>query len=175
MLLLKKHLVLRVRQGLKRQTVRLWKGQLLRAGVISHTPGLGKMRITAVDELASLDALTEADARADGFATRAALLAEIHKIYGRKLPPGRRIFRIKFEWPIDEAGRELVLAQRPAVTPAGRAEPRAEPRAERSRIVAQRASAKKSRTTRQATTAQRHALRQYIIAQSPRSERTTKH
>ena len=51
MLLLKRHLIDLVRAGKKRQTIRLWKSRRLRPGQISFTPGLGKMRITAVDTL----------------------------------------------------------------------------------------------------------------------------
>ena len=65
MLLLKRHLVALVRAGKKRQTIRLWSRPLLRTGQISFTPGLGKMLITAVDQLESLKDLTEADALAD--------------------------------------------------------------------------------------------------------------
>ncbi|HUO08553.1 MAG TPA: ASCH domain-containing protein [Phycisphaerae bacterium] len=110
MLLLKRHLVELVRRGKKRQTIRLWSRPVVRVGQISYTPGLGRMKITAVDQLANLNALTEADAQADGFDTLAALKAEIRKIYGGASQiGGRAIFRIKFEWPIDEAGRKLVM------------------------------------------------------------------
>lgn len=109
MLLLKKHLVLLVRQGKKRQTIRLWSKPLLRVGQVSYTPGLGKMLITAVDQLASLEALTERDARDDGFESLAGLLAEIRKIYGPSAK-GRAIYRIRFDWPIDAAGKSLAIA-----------------------------------------------------------------
>jgi len=102
MLLFKRHLVELVRQGKKRQTIRLWTKSMLKPGQISYTPGLGKMLITQVDELPSLKALTEADARADGFANLQGLLAEIHKIYGREIPKNRLILRIAFQWPVEE-------------------------------------------------------------------------
>src|SRR5438874_1869002 len=112
MLLLKRHLVELVRLGKKRQTIRLWSRPLLRAGQISYTPGLGKMKITAVDKLPSLAALTPADALADGFPSLPALLAEIHRIYGPTPPPNRHVYRIQFSWPIDAAGKTLTLPNR---------------------------------------------------------------
>jgi hypothetical protein len=121
MLLLKRHLVLLVRQGLKRQTIRFWTRPAVRAGQVSYTPGLGRMKILAVDVVPSLDALTEEDAVADGFASLKELRAELRNIYGPLAKPaGRTLFRIKFEWPIDPAGEQLVL-------PAPQARPAAEP------------------------------------------------
>src|SRR5947209_5029890 len=111
MLLLKRHLIDLVRAGKKRQTIRLWKSRRLRPGPISFTPGLGKMRITAVDTLPSLAALTAADPRADGFPTKNSLLAEIHAIYGTPLPKIRLIPRIQFQWPLPETA---ALAKGPA-------------------------------------------------------------
>src|SRR3954462_8724112 len=102
MLLLKKHLVALVRAGKKRQTIRLWTRANLRAGQISYTPGLGKMKITAIDQLASLSDLTEADAKADGFDSLGELLAEIRRIYGKSIPKDRKVFRIKFDWPAEK-------------------------------------------------------------------------
>ncbi len=112
MLLLKRHLVLLVRQGLKRQTLRLWTRALVRVGQLSYTPGLGRMKILAVDLLPALDSLTEEDARADGFKSLRELRAELRKIYGPASKPAvkiRQLFRIKFEWPVDAAGEKLVL------------------------------------------------------------------
>ncbi len=98
MLLLKKHLVALVRAGKKRQTIRLWDRPHVRVGQISYTPGLGKLKITGLEELPHLDALTPADAIADGFATLSELLSEIHQSYP-VIPPGKRLFRVTFEWP----------------------------------------------------------------------------
>ncbi len=110
MMLLKKHLVELVRRGRKRQTIRLWTRAMVCAGGVSYTPGLGRMRITAVDELAGLGALTRADAVADGFGSLRELLGEIERIYGGEgVPAGRRVYRVRFEWPIDEAGERLVM------------------------------------------------------------------
>ena len=147
MLLLKRHLVELVRAGKKRQTIRLWSRPLLKANQVSYTPGLGKMRITQIDEIASLDELTDADAQADGFADRKSLLAEIHRIYGPSIPPGRRIYRIRFQWPAD--------GEAPAPV-----EPPAQP---------QRPSASRPRrpSPRTMTRAQRQALHRFVLAQGP--------
>jgi hypothetical protein len=150
MLLLKRHLVELVRSGKKRQTIRLWSSARVRAGQISYTPGLGRMKITAVDVLASLGALTEADAVADGFESLRGLLEEIRKIYGER-PAGRTIYRIKFDWPIDEAGKKLVVE----AVPAEKKMPRASARSVR-------VSSKTSMTI-----AQRRALQTFVLAHAP--------
>ena len=102
MLLLKKHLVELVRAGKKRQTVRFWSRPIVRVGQISFTPGLGKMLITRVEELTGFDQLTHADALADGFPTRDELLAELKRHYPQT-PPGKRLYRVVFEWPLKMA------------------------------------------------------------------------
>ncbi len=167
MLLLKRHLVQLVREGKKRQTVRLWTRLMLRAGMISFTPGLGRMRILAVDELASLQDLTEADAHADGFPSRAALLAEVHRIYGSKIPAGRRIFRIRFDWPIDDLGRKLVLAD-PAPTLAAAPAPHALPPKPRSpKSPSAKIPRPRPRKSTSMSAAQRQQLRAYLLASQP--------
>ena len=161
--MLKKHLVRLVREGKKRQTIRLWARPVVRVGQISYTPGLGRMKITAVDQLANLSALTEADARADGFESLAALKAEIRKIYGGQSQIGSRaIFRIKFEWPIDEAGRKLVILS-PSVAQPARAEVR---RPQRSVAGGKREVAAKRRTSGM-TAGQREMLRDFVVAKRP--------
>jgi hypothetical protein len=100
MLLFKRHLLARIRDGTKRQTIRLWKYPRVRPGQITFAPGLGRLQIIAVDTLPTLAALTRADARADGFATKKALLEEIHRLYN-PLPTDRHIYRIQFRYPVD--------------------------------------------------------------------------
>ena len=102
MLLLKRHLIALVRAGKKRQTIRFWSRPRVRVGQLAYTPGLGRLRIDTVDTLPSLAALTAADARADGFPTRKALLAEITRIYGPAVAPGKTLYRIGFTWPPPE-------------------------------------------------------------------------
>ncbi len=99
-LLLKRHLVALVRAGKKSQTIRLWSRPIVCAGQISYTPGLGRLRILRVEELADFHALTDADAIADGFSNRAELLAELERHYP-VIPAGKRLFRVVFQWPIE--------------------------------------------------------------------------
>ncbi|NNM85789.1 MAG: ASCH domain-containing protein [Phycisphaerales bacterium] len=99
MLLLKKHLVDLVKAGKKRQTIRFWSHAIVKPGQVSFTPGLGRMKILSIEELSGLHALDEADAQADGFESLAELLAELKRNYP-VVPPGKRLFRIKFQWPI---------------------------------------------------------------------------
>jgi len=101
MILLKKKFVDLVRQGAKRQTIRLWPKKRLRVGQGEFIPGLGKIRITAFERVTPAD-LTEADARLDGFASREALVAELQALYGDRLDEVP-CFRIRFAYPVEAA------------------------------------------------------------------------
>lgn len=96
MLLFKKKFLDAIRKGRKTQTIRLWKHRQMRAGQRSYIPGVGYIRITAVDEV-ELDALTDADAQPDGFETAEALRSELARLYPRQLADGHRAFRVVFE------------------------------------------------------------------------------
>jgi len=96
MLLFKKKFLDAIRRGTKTQTIRLWKFRHMRAGQRSYIPGVGPIRITAVDEV-DIDALTDADAIPDGFPNAAALQQELRAIYAEKLRNGHKAFRIKFQ------------------------------------------------------------------------------
>ena len=95
MLLFKKKFLPAIRAGAKTQTIRLWKWRMMRAGQRSYIPGAGYIRIDGVQEVA-IDDLTDADALPDGFATAAALQAELQDIYGEKLAAGYKAFRVTF-------------------------------------------------------------------------------
>jgi hypothetical protein len=95
MLLFKKKFLTAIRRGEKTQTIRLWSHRRMRAGQRSYIPGAGYIRITAVDEVA-LEALTDADARPDGFETAEQLRAEIAQLYPRQLAAGQRAYRVVF-------------------------------------------------------------------------------
>ncbi len=116
MLLLKKHLVDLVKAGKKRQTIRFWSHAILKPGQISFTPGLGRMKILAIEELPGLHALDDADARADGFESLPELLAELKRNYP-VVPPGKRLFRIKFQWPISQTPLPPAIAATKPVAP----------------------------------------------------------
>lgn len=95
MLLFKKKFLDDIRRGTKTQTIRLWKFRHMRAGQRSYIPGVGPIRVTAVEEV-DVDALTDADAIPDGFPNAAALKNELRTIYGEKLRNGHKAFRIVF-------------------------------------------------------------------------------
>jgi hypothetical protein len=96
MLLFKKKFLPAIRSGAKTQTIRLWKFRHMRAGQRSYIPGVGPIRITAVEPV-EIDELTDEDAIPDGFASAVALRRELRKIYGEKLAAGHKAFRIAFE------------------------------------------------------------------------------
>ena len=63
------------------------------------------IRITAVEPV-DIDALTDADAIPDGFASASALQHELRTIYGEKLAAGHQAFRITFECVDEVQSRE---------------------------------------------------------------------
>ena len=95
MLLFKRKFFDAIRRGEKTQTIRLWKHRMMRSGQRSYIPGVGPIRITAVEPV-DLDALTDADAVPDGFPTAAALQQELRTIYGEQLKNGHQAFRVVF-------------------------------------------------------------------------------
>lgn len=95
MLLFKKKFLPAIRSGEKTQTIRLWPHCRMRANQRSYIPGVGYIRILAVDEVA-LDSLSDADARPDGFATADALRAELAALYADQLRAGMKAYRIQF-------------------------------------------------------------------------------
>jgi len=110
MLLFKKKFLAAIRSREKTQTVRIWRACRMRAGQRSYIPGVGYIRITAVDH-APLAELTEEDARLDGFSSRADLVAEIERIYPQGLSDGARPYRIRFE-VFDEATQRRMRGER---------------------------------------------------------------
>jgi len=96
MLLFKKKFLPAIRIGEKTQTIRLWKHRRMRAGQRSYIPGAGYIRITTVDRV-QLDALTDQDARPDGFETADQLREEIARLYPKQLTAGHSAFRVVFE------------------------------------------------------------------------------
>ncbi len=175
MLLLKKHLVDLVRAGKKRQTIRYWTRPIVFPGQISFTPGLGKMKILRVDELAGYESLTLNDARDDGFDTLEELLAELKRNYPQ-VPPGKRLYRVVFQWPMESSApmpspvaspsaraQEITRSPAPLVKTARKPKPRAAP-------LANRPAAEPATALQQdgcMSTPQRQLLRTWVITQSP--------
>lgn len=102
-LLFKKKFLQAIRTGSKTQTIRVWKQRYVRAGQISYTPGIGRIRITAVEEVA-LKELNDEDARPDGFESAEELRREICSLYAERLERGYRVFKIGFEVAEDASG-----------------------------------------------------------------------
>jgi hypothetical protein len=84
-----------IREGRKSTTLRRWDRPRVRAGERAYSPGLGWLAVDAV-EPADLAALTDADAAADGFPTRAALLDALAALYPDAATDGKRWFRVRF-------------------------------------------------------------------------------
>jgi hypothetical protein len=102
MLLFKKRFLAAIRAGEKTQTIRLWKYRRMRPGQRSYIPGAGYIVLTAVEEV-QLEALTDTDARPDGFASADELRREIALLYPQQLAAGHRAYRIVFQLlPPDE-------------------------------------------------------------------------
>jgi hypothetical protein len=100
-LLFKKKFLPAIRAGQKTQTIRLWKYRRMRPGQRSYIPGIGHIRVTAVDPI-ELDQLTDADARPDGFETAGELRAEIVRLYPEQLAAGYQAYRIVFVLGTDD-------------------------------------------------------------------------
>jgi hypothetical protein len=96
MLLFKKKFLPAIRRGEKTQTIRLWKHRRMKSGQRSYIPGVGPVRIRAVEEVC-LEALTDEDARPDGFADAGQLRAELRRLYGPQLGAGYQAYRVVFE------------------------------------------------------------------------------
>jgi hypothetical protein len=95
MLFFKRQFLPAIRRREKTQTIRLWKRPRVKAGQRSYIPGVGYIRITAVDEV-QLESLTDADALPDGFATADQLRAEIARLYPGPQQADLKAFRVRF-------------------------------------------------------------------------------
>ena len=93
MLLFKKRFLEAIRRGEKTQTIRLWKFRRMKTGQRSYIPGIGYIRIDAVDQV-ELDRLTQQDAVLDGFPSVDELLAEIDRLYPAQQRDGHQAYRI---------------------------------------------------------------------------------
>src|SRR3954447_12565311 len=97
-LFFKKPLQDAIREGRKRTTIRRWpegKPGML-AGQRVYAPGLGWLTIERV-ECVELEALADADARADGFDTAAGLKKVLLSLYPQHAADGKRWFRVAFK------------------------------------------------------------------------------
>ncbi len=95
MLLFKKKFLPAIRSGQKTQTIRLWKYRRMRAGQRSYIPGVGYIRVIAVDQV-ELARLTDADAKPDGFDSADQLREEIARLYPEQIAAGYQAYRVVF-------------------------------------------------------------------------------
>ena len=95
MLFLRKQYFAAIRAGSKTTTIRFWRYAMVRPGSEEKVPGLGRLRIEGVEEIA-LESLTAADARADGFATLRALKAALAEHYPQPAREGKKLYRVRF-------------------------------------------------------------------------------
>lgn len=112
MLLFKKKFLDLIRRGEKTQTIRIWPHRKLRLGQRSYIPGVGYIRITAVDAVGLAD-LTDDDATLDGFARLQELHDEIHRLYPDGLTDGQQAFRVRFSLLIPSE-QQQAIAEREA-------------------------------------------------------------
>lgn len=68
----------------------------MKAGGRAWTPGVGWLAIESVERVAEIERLSDADARADGFASAGEMLAALKSMYPQHRADGRSWFRISF-------------------------------------------------------------------------------
>lgn len=84
-----------IRAGSKRTTIRRWGKPPVQAGKDAYVPGFGWLCVEEVEPI-ELATLGEADARADGFETRADLLKALEEMYPNRESDGKSWFRVMF-------------------------------------------------------------------------------
>jgi hypothetical protein len=84
-----------IREGRKRTTLRRWARPLVRAGAEAYAPGVGWLAIESVESV-ELEDLSDADAVADGFDSRARLMSALDVLYPDQRCDGKRWFIIRF-------------------------------------------------------------------------------
>lgn len=97
--------------GRKTTTLRRWRVCRLKAGDRVSAPGVGELILQAVEPV-QWESLTDADARADGFASMSELTRVIRRIYPNLEQDGKSWFRIKFRPSPAARKRRLAAAVR---------------------------------------------------------------
>jgi len=97
MLLFRKIYYDAIRCGTKTTTLRYWPRAMIRAGSLHTVRGLGRIRIHAVRVVRWKD-LTDADARADGFADLASLRRALRRYYPPEARRGRTLYQVHFTY-----------------------------------------------------------------------------
>ncbi len=93
MLLFQKRFHAGLVDGAVRLTFRQWTRPQVKAGGRYRVHPIGVVEVDAVSEVALRD-ISEADAKASGFDSRAALLAFMAPVAKKKLTPATRVFRV---------------------------------------------------------------------------------
>jgi len=112
MLLFKKKFLAAIRSGEKTQTVRLWEHCRMRAGQRSYIPGVGYIKVSAVD-VVTLESLDDHDAQLDGFSTADALREELAALYADQLAAEHKVYRVRFA-VLNDAEQKAATAERRA-------------------------------------------------------------
>jgi hypothetical protein len=115
-LFFKKPLQEAIREGRKRTTIRRWARPLVRAGAEAYAPGIGWLAIESVESVELKD-LSDADARADGFDSRARLMAALHALYPDQARDGKQWFMIRFAMARGLVRKANGVASRRAASP----------------------------------------------------------
>ena len=95
MLLMKKTYFQAIRKGAKTTTLRYWRRRQVCAGSVHKIRGLGVIRIEDVRRVEP-DDLTDAHARADGFADLSEMLAALGAMYPPADRDGRGLYLVEF-------------------------------------------------------------------------------
>ena len=98
MLLMKKIYFDAISRGEKTTTLRYWRRAQVRPGATHLIRGLGKVRIDEVT-IVRPDDLTDAHARADGFASLAALTEALDTMDPPDRRDGRQLYLVQFSFP----------------------------------------------------------------------------
>jgi hypothetical protein len=102
MLMMKKQFFAAIRSGEKTTTLRYWRYAMVKPGSVHNVRGLGRVCVDAVTVVEEA-ALTDEQARADGFATREALCEALAAMYPPDSRVGRRLYCVRFRSIPDEA------------------------------------------------------------------------
>lgn len=82
----------------------------MREGQRSYIPGVGYILVEAVDDIV-VAALTEADARLDGFASLGECLSELNALYTNMPDDEHRLYRVRFRL-LDDDEQQLAIKER---------------------------------------------------------------
>jgi hypothetical protein len=84
-----------IRAGTKRSTIRRWDRPPVKPGTTAYSPGLGWLAIEMVAPV-NLDALSDDDARMDGFDNAIAMRDGLRLLYPDHASDGKGWFRVMF-------------------------------------------------------------------------------